>query len=126
MATTTAGAPAGTEVHENRSNASVASAVGRRIGISVLTLAISAVVLVVAWYALLRILAIDEFVGKRPLDVYQWLFTDEKAAANRSDVWGWLEVTLTDSITGFVAGVVGAGFLAYGFFTVYRASLARM
>ncbi|WP_380161493.1 ABC transporter permease [Kineococcus sp. R86509] len=119
MATTTTGAPAGTEVHENRSNASVASAVGKRIGISVLTLVISAVVLVIAWYALLRILAIDEFVGKRPLDVYQWLFADDKAAANRSDMWGWLKVTLTDSITGFLAGVVGAIVVA-SLFTVIR------
>jgi ABC-type nitrate/sulfonate/bicarbonate transport system permease component len=118
MATTTSSA-APTEVHENRSNASVAGAVGKRIGISVLTLVISGIVLVIAWYALLKVLAIDEFVGKRPLDVYQWLFSDEDAVTNRSDMWGWLQTTLTDSITGFVAGVVGA-ILVASLFTVVR------
>jgi ABC-type nitrate/sulfonate/bicarbonate transport system permease component len=108
-----------TEVHENRSGASVAGAVGRRVGVSVLTLVISAVVLVLAWYALLRILAVDEFVGKRPLDVYQWLFSDDDAAVNRADVGGWLRTTLTDSVTGFVAGVVGAVAVA-SVFTVLR------
>ena len=120
MATTTSRpAVPTTEVHENRSGASVAGAVGKRIGVSVLTLVISAIVLVIAWYALLRVLAIDEFVGKRPIDVYRWLFADEDAAANRSDVRGWLSTTLTDSLTGFVAGVVGAIVVA-SLFTVVR------
>ncbi|ABS02793.1 ABC-type nitrate/sulfonate/bicarbonate transport system permease component [Kineococcus radiotolerans] len=117
MATTTVPAPA--EVHENRSGASVAAAVGRRIGVSVLTLVISSIVLVVAWYALLRVLAIDEFIGKRPVDVYRWLVTDEDAAVHRSDVGGWLATTLADSATGFAAGVVGAVVVA-SLFTVLR------
>ncbi|WP_432562967.1 ABC transporter permease [Kineococcus sp. SYSU DK003] len=116
MATTTS---APTTVHENRASASVAGAVARRIGVSVATLVISSVVLVIAWYALLRIFDIDSFVGKRPLDVWQFLFSDEDAAVNRAEMWDSLAITLTDSITGFVTGIVAAIAVA-SLFTVLK------
>jgi hypothetical protein len=39
---------------------------------------------------------------------------------------GAIDALLDFALGPFLAGVVGVGFLAYGFFTVYRASLARM
>lgn len=106
-------------VQQNRSGASVAAAIGRRIGVSVLTLLISTVVLLVAWYALLRLFDVDAFVGKRPLDVYDYLFSVPKAAENRSAIEAALKITLTDSVTGFVTGVVAAVVVA-SLFTVLR------
>ncbi|PRY16643.1 ABC transporter permease [Kineococcus rhizosphaerae] len=106
-------------VHQNRSGASVAAAVSRRIGVAVLTLLISTVVLVVAWYALLRLFDVDAFVGKRPLDVYDYLFSVPKAAENRAAIEAALKITLTDSVTGFVTGVVAAVVVA-SLFTVLR------
>jgi len=118
MAPTTQSTPV-TDVQETRSGSSVAGAVAKRIGISVATLVISSVVLVIAWYALLRIFEIDAFVGKRPLDVYEYLFVDEDAATSRSEMWASLAITLTDSITGFVTGIVAAIAVASAF-TVLR------
>lgn len=112
-------AAAGTEVHRNRSGASVAGAVLARVGVSALTLVVSAVVLVVAWYVLLELLAIEPFIGKRPQDVYEYLFLDEDAAASRAELAGWLGITLKDSVTGFLAGTVGALVVA-ALFTVVR------
>ncbi len=118
---TTVPAPArpAAEVHENRSSASLAAAVGRRIGVSVLTLVISTVVLVAAWYALLALFQVDSFVGKRPQDVYDYLVTVPKAAENRAAIQAALLITLTDSVTGFVTGVVAAVAVAAAF-TVFR------
>lgn len=118
---TTVPAPArpAAEVHENRSSASLAAAVGRRIGVSVLTLVISTVVLVAAWYALLALFQVDSFVGKRPQDVYDYLVTVPKAAVNRAAIQAALLITLTDSVTGFVTGVVAAVAVAAAF-TVFR------
>jgi ABC-type nitrate/sulfonate/bicarbonate transport system permease component len=118
MATTAPARPAA-EVHENRSSASLAAAVGRRIGVSVLTLVISTVVLVAAWYALLALFQVDSFVGKRPQDVYDYLVTVPKAAENRAAIQAALLITLTDSVTGFVTGVVAAIAVAAAF-TVFR------
>ena len=107
------------DVHEDLSGASVAGAVLRRVGASVLTLVVSALVLLLAWYALLRLLEVDPFIGKRPLDVYRYLFDDADAAAHRSEIAGWLGTTLADSVTGFVAGIAGALAVA-SLFTLLR------
>ena len=100
--------PAGPAVHENVSTASVAGAVAQRIGMSVLTLVISAIVLIAAWYALLALLDIDDFVGKRPLDVWAYFTSDETAAENRSEILSLLGVTLKDSAIGFFSGLAAA------------------
>ncbi|GAA0316113.1 ABC transporter permease [Kineococcus aurantiacus] len=120
MATTapaTTGSPS--PVHENRSGASLAAAVGRRVGLSLLTLVVSTVVLVAAWYALLRLFDVDAFVGKRPLDVYAYLVTAPEAPAHRDAIAAALRITLTDSVTGFAAGVVG-GIVVASLFTLVR------
>lgn len=119
MSTTTTRPAARTEVHENRSGASVAAAVLTRVGIALLTLVVSAVLLVVAWYVLLELLKIEPFIGKRPQDVFEYLFAEEDAAANRAELGGWLAVTLRDSVTGFLAGTVGALVVA-SLFTLVR------
>lgn len=108
-----------TEVHERVSNASIAGAVAGRIGRSVLTLLLSGVVLVAAWYALLALLDVDAFVGKRPLDVYDWLFTIGSSPENRTFITDALKITLQDSAVGFVAGIAAAVVVA-SLFTMFR------
>lgn len=114
-----AAAPAPAEVHERVSTASVAGAVAARVGRLLLTLVLSGVVLVAAWYALLALLDVDAFVGKRPLDVYDWLFTIGSAPDNRTFIGDALTITLEDSAVGFVAGVVAAVVVA-SLFTLFR------
>ncbi|WP_432547474.1 ABC transporter permease [Kineococcus sp. SYSU DK004] len=105
--------------HEDRSATSVAGSAARRIAVSVLTLVVSTVVLVLAWYALLALLDVDPFVGKRPLDVHAYLVTAEGAAANRAELAGLLLVTLGNAGTGFAAGLVSAVAVA-SLFTLFR------
>ncbi|WP_432488979.1 ABC transporter permease [Kineococcus sp. SYSU DK018] len=108
-----------TDALEARSGASVAASVLERTGALLLTLVVSTVVLVAAWYLLLRLLDVDAFVGKRPLDVYDYLVRDEDAAADRLEILGLLGTTLKDAITGFVAGTAGALVVA-SLFTLSR------
>ncbi|NAZ86327.1 ABC transporter permease [Kineococcus indalonis] len=102
-----------------RGGASVAASVLERVGVLLLTLAVSTAVLVAAWYLLLGVLDVDPFVGKRPLDVYEHLVRDEDAAAHRAEVLTLLGVTLRDSVTGFTAGLLGALVVA-SLFTLVR------
>ena len=57
----------------------------------------------------------NPFVAKGPGDVKTFLFDGDEAAANRSDIFHSLRLTLRDSVIGFAAGmlaaVVGAGLI---------------
>jgi ABC-type nitrate/sulfonate/bicarbonate transport system permease component len=71
-------------------------------------LIISGVVLVGLWAGLLWLLNVSSFVGKRPWDVWKYLFNVPAAAANRSLMLHDLATTLGDASIGFVAGLVAA------------------
>ncbi|WP_229674698.1 ABC transporter permease [Nakamurella endophytica] len=98
---------------------SVAADVLRRVGVSLLTFVVSAVVLVLLWYAFLSVFRIDSFVGKRPVDVWRYLFDVPAAAKNRSALLSGLGITLSDAAIGFVSGTVLAVLVAV-LFTLVR------
>jgi ABC-type nitrate/sulfonate/bicarbonate transport system permease component len=105
--------------------ASAANAVLRRTGRSLLTIVIAVVVLGVLWTALLKLFDVSSFVGKSPLDVWQYLFSDTpargvrptslSAAAARAASFGALATTLVNAAIGFVSGMVIATAIAIGF-----------
>lgn len=97
---------------------SVAVAVARRLGQALLVVLISLVVLVVLWWAGLKIFHIDPLVGKTPADVWNFFFNNHpklgtrpqstSAAQARSQALSGLWTTLGDAALGFVVGMLVA------------------
>lgn len=99
--------------------------IGRRIVTAVVTVLVALVVLAALWAVLLRVFDVSPFVGKTPLDVWNYLFTASPppgvrpasltAEAARSAAFSALGTTLVDAAIGFVAGMVVASAIAVGF-----------
>ncbi len=86
----------------------VAAGVGR----SLLSAVITVVIVLAVWVIFLRALDVNEFVGKGPAQVWEYLFTEEDATANLREVVDLTQVTLRDAGIGFVAGMLAAIVLA--------------
>ena len=125
-----------TPVGERVSNAGVAAAVLRRLGSSLLVVLVALVVLAVLWVALLRLLDVSTFVGKTPVDVWGYLFSDAPPRAVRASsltadtarsqlLGAWL-VTVGDAAIGFVTGLVVASVIAALFVVVKPFEFAFM
>lgn len=90
----------------------------RRAGRAALTVLVAVVVLTAVWTALLAVFDVSSFVGKSPVDVWQYLFTDRpargvrpaslSAEAARAEIFGALATTLGNAAIGFVAGMLAA------------------
>ncbi|WP_411700127.1 ABC transporter permease [Conyzicola sp.] len=81
---------------------------GRAVGKSVL-IALGTFALVIgAWIAVLALFGISPYIAKGPLEVWQFLFVDADAAANRDVLGANLGVTMGHALTGFVVGLVVA------------------
>jgi ABC-type nitrate/sulfonate/bicarbonate transport system permease component len=132
----TAAAIAAAPVAETRSNRSVAAAVLRRLGSSLVVVGSALVVLAVVWVVLLRVFEVSSFVGKTPVDVFHYLFTEAPArgirptslpaAEARSQLAGAWLVTLGNAAIGFVTGLVVATVIAALFVLVKPFEFAFM
>ncbi|WP_214403800.1 ABC transporter permease [Pseudonocardia lacus] len=101
----------------------------RRAGSAALTIAIAFVVLMALWQLLLAVFDVSAFVGKSPLDVWQYLFADSPARGvrptslsaqqARAASFGALATTLGNAAIGFCSGMVLATAVAVGF-VLYR------
>jgi len=80
----------------------------RALGRSVLTFVLTIVAVLVIWAGSLWVFQISPYVGKGPVDVWNFLFTLPNAEANRQQLFGQLGVTLGHSVVGFAAGLVVA------------------
>ncbi len=108
---------------------SAGSVVGRRVLTAVITVVVALVVLVGIWAVLLRIFDVSTFVGKTPIDVWNYLFSDQPpkgvrpasltAQEARAEALAALGTTLVDAGIGFVSGMVAATAIAVGF-VLYR------
>jgi ABC-type nitrate/sulfonate/bicarbonate transport system permease component len=102
--------PAGTEPLERQAAASgrtarsVALSTTRRVLSALVTLA----VILGAWVLFLKVFNISPFIGKGPVDVWRYLFTDSSAAASRQELLAESGTTLRDALLGLVAGTVAA------------------
>lgn len=74
--------------------------------------ALAAAVAIVAWWAVLRIFDVSDLIGQRPDQVWAYLFTEDEAAANRSELLGYLYQTLRDCGVGYAIGLGVAFVLA--------------
>ena len=81
---------------------------GRSLGNAGITFA----VVLLLWQAIVSFSGISPFVAKGPLDVWNFLFTDEDAAEHRAQMAPLVVQTLVDSSIGFVFGMITAVILA--------------
>ena len=83
-------------------------AVLQALGRSLLTFALTLVVVVVLWIGAIELFGISSFVAKGPADVWAYLVTDDDAGEHRALLRSELGVSLVDAFIGFVAGLVVA------------------
>ncbi len=75
---------------------------------SLTTLVLTLVGIGVLWVGALRVFGINAYIGKGPIDVWNFLVTVPAAAENREQLFGQLWVTLGHAGVGFAAGLVAA------------------
>ncbi|WP_375477726.1 ABC transporter permease [uncultured Jatrophihabitans sp.] len=112
-----------------RGGASFARVVARRVGSTLLTIAVSLVVLTAIWLGVLKYFDVSKFVGKGPSDVWDYLFSDTpkigvrpstmSAALARSQALDGLWKTLGDAGIGFVVGL-GFATIVAALFVLFR------
>ena len=78
------------------------------VGRSLLTFALTLVVVLALWVAVIEFFGISSYVAKGPADVWAYLVTDDDAGEHRALLAGDLAITLADAFVGFVAGLVVA------------------
>ena len=83
--------------------------VGRAVFNAVTTVGI----VLAVWVIFLEALDVSEFVGKGPTQVWEYLFTDDDALENRTEVIDLTRTTLQDAGIGFVIGLLAAVLLAF-------------
>ncbi|OBA39681.1 ABC transporter permease [Gordonia sp. 852002-10350_SCH5691597] len=76
-------------------------------------------ILVIWWLFLLAFPDIGPIIGRTPVQVFQYLFTEPGAADARSEIFDNLAITLTDAAIGFVVGMTAA-LLVAALFVVSR------
>jgi ABC-type nitrate/sulfonate/bicarbonate transport system permease component len=106
LASTRSAAAAVARRREVRRQAS--RAVLQALGRSLLTFALTLVVVVVLWVGAIELFGISSFVAKGPADVWAYLVTDDDAGEHRALLRSELGVSLVDAFIGFVAGLVVA------------------
>ena len=96
-----------------------ARATARTVGRSVLNAVLSIVIVIVVWVGLITLFDVTPYIGKTPLDVWEYLFVDPDAAESRAAVFTALGQTLFDASIGFIAGLALATLIAV-LFTLFR------
>ena len=82
------------------------------IGKRLLNTLIALMAFLVLWWAMLEVFNVNEMIGKRPLQVWDFLFSGPQSAQNRATVFGNLGVTVRDAGIGYIAGLLFAFVLA--------------
>jgi ABC-type nitrate/sulfonate/bicarbonate transport system permease component len=78
------------------------------LGRSLLTFALTLVVVLTLWTGAIEFFGISSYVAKGPADVWAYLVTDDDAGAHLALLRDQLGISLLDAFTGFVAGLVVA------------------
>ena len=72
---------------------------------SIINTGISLGVVVLLWVFSLWALDVTPYIGKGPIEVFNWFYIDEDAAENQQLVWTALGQTLYDATIGFSFGL---------------------
>lgn len=89
------------------------------LGRTALNVLVSLAIVVLLWVVALKVLDVSSYIGKGPLDVWEYLVLEEDAAGNRAGLLSALGRTMADAAIGFVCGLVVAVFIAT-LFTLFR------
>ncbi len=81
---------------------------GVRVLKSLLTIAISAGVVVFLWWLFLQVTNVSDLVAKTPKQVWDYLFSGSDAGAHRGKVLHPLWQTIVDAGIGYIAGLAAA------------------
>ena len=92
----------------------------------VLSALVTLIVILAVWVLFLKIFNISPFIGKGPLDVWHYLFTDPSSAADRQQLLSESGTTLRDALLGLVAGTVAAIGCSIAFYLSQTASSVFM
>jgi len=76
-------------------------------------------ILVIWWLFLLAFPDIGPIIGKTPVDVFHYLFTEPTSATDRAEIMDNLQITLKDAGIGFVCGM-SAAIVAAALFVMFR------
>ncbi|QEW01734.1 ABC transporter permease [Microbacterium lushaniae] len=87
----------------------------RALSRSILTFVLTLVAVTAIWVGALWVFQISPYVGKGPLEVWNFLFAVPNAAANRAQMFGQLGETLGHAAVGFGAGLAVALIVAIVF-----------
>lgn len=98
----------------------------KAVGRSLLNAVISLAVVLILWVGGLWAFQVTPYIGKGPLDVWEFLVTDDTAAANRDLINTALGQTLYDASIGFIAGLFVAILVAVIFSLFSAAEHALM
>ena len=83
-----------------------------KLGKSALNTAFSLVVVTVLWVFALWAFDVSPYIGKNPLDVFNFLFTVDTASENQVLVATALGQTMYDASIGFAVGITLASLIA--------------
>lgn len=83
-----------------------------KLGKSAANTAFSLVVVTILWVFALWVFDVSPYIGKSPLDVFNFLFTAETAAENQTLVMTALGQTMYDASIGFAVGITLASLIA--------------
>lgn len=87
----------------------------RRLGRTLATALLSAVVVLAVWQGLIWAFGLDPLVAKTPGDVWRHLFVEEDAAVNRTVLVDAMRTTAWEAGVGFVVGTAAALVLSVAF-----------
>ncbi|GAB3603171.1 ABC transporter permease [Microbacterium aureliae] len=90
-------------------------AMGRAAGRSLANAALTLVIIIGLWWAVVSLTGISPYVAKGPVQVWDFLVTAEDAGENRATLLPLLGQTLADAAVGFVVGMLVATVLAVVF-----------
>ncbi|GAA3694033.1 ABC transporter permease [Arthrobacter ginkgonis] len=91
----------------------------RGLGRTALNVLVSLAIVLILWVVALKVLDVSSYIGKGPLDVWEYLMLEEDAAQNRAGLLSALGRTMADAAIGFVCGLVVAVAIAT-LFTLFR------
>jgi ABC-type nitrate/sulfonate/bicarbonate transport system permease component len=78
--------------------------VTKAVALRLLTMVLSIVLILVVWQLFLEIFGIDPFIGRGPVEVWDFLTTGQIGADARQQLWDASVTTLTDAGIGLFAG----------------------
>jgi ABC-type nitrate/sulfonate/bicarbonate transport system permease component len=91
----------------------------RSLGRTALNVLVSLAIVLILWVVALKVLDVSSYIGKGPLDVWEYLMLEEDAAQNRAGLLSALGQTMADAAIGFICGLAVAVVIAT-LFTLFR------